>query len=136
MNAMLTQKGAMAYSQVSHVSGVEGASPHKLIDILLAGAIENISIAKGHMERNNPASKGAAISKSIEILDELRISLDLSTGELAENLDALYLYAQKSLITTNQNNDQLLLNGVSQLLTDLRNSWNTIPDKIQQHYKP
>ncbi len=134
MNAMLTQKGAMAYSQVSHVSGVEGASPHQLIDMLLAGAIENISVAKGHMERNDAASKGIAICKAIEIIDGLRVSLDLSKGELAENLDALYLYAQKSLITTNQNNDQQLLHGISQLLTDLRNSWNTIPDEIQQQY--
>ncbi len=134
MNAMLTNKGAMAYSQVSHVSGVEGATPHQLIDMLYTGAIDNISIARGHIKRNNPADKGTAINKAIEIIDGLRISLDLSTGELAENLDTLYSYAQQTLITANQHNDKQLLQGVSQLLTDMRNNWNTISVDIQQQY--
>lgn len=135
MNAMLANQGAMAYTQVNRISGVEGANPHQLVDMLMEGALDKISVAKGLMTRNEIAAKGFAISRAIAIVDGLRSSLDKAGGEISTNLDALYDYMQKLLMDANQQNETKPLDEVTKLLSDLRVSWNSIPDEFRTHHK-
>ena len=130
MNAMLANQGAMAYTQVNRISGVEGANPHQLVDMLMEGALDKISVAKGLMARNEIAAKGFAISRAIAILDGLRNSLDDAGGEITTNLNDLYDYMQRRLMDANQENDTQPLDEVTKLLSDLRVSWNSIPENL------
>lgn len=130
MNAMLANQGAMAYTQVNRISGVEGANPHQLVDMLMEGALDKISVAKGLMTRNEIAAKGFAISRAITILDGLRNSLDDAGGEITTNLNDLYDYMQRRLMDANQQNDTQPLDEVTKLLSDLRVSWNGIPENL------
>ncbi|HID82253.1 MAG TPA: flagellar export chaperone FliS [Chromatiales bacterium] len=132
---MLANQGAMAYTQVNRISGVEGANPHQLVDMLMEGALDKISVAKGLMTRNEIAAKGLAISKAIAILDGLRGSLDEAGGEITTNLNDLYDYMQRRLMDANQQNDTQPLDEVTKLLSDLRVAWNSIPEDLHMGSK-
>lgn len=127
MNAT-TRNAVNAYSQVGIEIGIAGASPHKLIAMLFEGAILSVSAAKLHIQRNETAAKGKAISKAIAIIDEgLKISLDEKVGGvLAQNLKALYEYMCQRLLVANVQNEVEPLEEVGRLLSELKGAWDAI----------
>ena len=132
MNAMLAQNGASAYKQVNRFSGIEGASPHQLIEMLLKGALDKIAIAKGYMAREDWAEKGVELNKSIAIVQELRASIDIeSGGTLAQRLDNLYDYMIRTLLTANLENSTAKLDEVTSLLGEIYESWVLIPGDLR-----
>ncbi len=124
------------YRKVGVHAGIADASPHRLIQMLLEGALDKIHVAKGHMGRGETAAKGKHISWAISIIDGLRSSLDLKAGgELAENLDALYEYMNRRLLEANLHNDEAVLEEVSSLLLEIKQGWDAIPEELR-HRKP
>lgn len=116
--------GAGAYQQVRSRGGVESADPHGLITLLLDGALERIVQARGHMQRNEIAAKGEAISRAIKIIGGLRDSLDRKVDPvLVDRLDSLYEYMSRRLLQANVRNDASVLDEVSDLLHQVRDSW-------------
>ncbi|MGQ5522544.1 flagellar export chaperone FliS [Chitinimonas sp. PSY-7] len=117
-----------AYGQSSIEQDVEHASPHKLICLLYEGAIKALFMAKMHMQNHEIGPKGMAISKAIAIIEEgLRNSLDPEkNGELAANLDTLYDYMSRRLLEANLRNDVDALDEVQLLLSQLKESWESI----------
>jgi len=129
MNAMLAQPGTNAYQQVNRFSGIENATAHQLIEMLLKGALDKIAMAKGYMARNNLQEKGEAITKSIAIVQELHSSLNLEEGgELAQNLESLYDYVSLILLAANQKNDATKLDEATSILNNIYNAWISIPE--------
>ena len=124
---MNTQAALKSYAKVHYRSNVEIASPHRLIDMLYEGAIERIVQAKGAMEFGNIELKGARINSAISIVSGLRESLNEDAGgELAMNLDGLYIYIQRILTNGHIQNDPKLLDEAITLLSDLRQAWKQI----------
>ena len=119
-----------AYSRVGTETGVMIASPHKLILMLFEGARLAVAQAKLHMQRNEIAAKGEAISKAITIIDHgLKASLDLNAGgDLAEKLYALYDYMTSRLVFANLKNELKALEEVGSLLAELHGAWEAIGD--------
>ena len=116
-----------AYSSVNIQSRVTEASPHRLISLLLDGALEKIALAKGHILRNETAHKVKAITRAISIVDGLRLSLDHTVkNELITNLDELYSYMARRLLQANLKSDGEALDEVSHLLKEIREAWNAI----------
>lgn len=129
MNYSQNMKGASQYKQVGAQTGVESATPHRLIQMLLEGALEKINLAKGYMQRGDVALKGTHISWAISIIDGLRMSLDKEAGgEIAANLDALYDYMGRRLVEANLNNDPAVLVEISGLLLEIKSAWDAIPE--------
>jgi len=121
------QNGIFEYRKVGVQSGVESASPHKLIQMLLDGAIEKVQLARGYMERHEIAKKCETVSWAMAIIDGLRSSLNMKDGgAIAENLDALYDYMLRRLLDANLDNDPAALDEVVKLLNELREGWNGI----------
>ncbi len=126
---MNNKSAIQKYTRSSREADVAAASPHRLIQMLLEGALEKIAIAKGHMERKEIAQKGKSISWAIDILDGLRMSLDQEAGgELAANLDSLYDYMSVTLLEANKDNSPEKLNEVSVLLGSIKSAWDRIAD--------
>lgn len=120
-NSMLRQ-----YQQAS-VSAVFTASPHKLIEMCLAGALERIAIAKGAIQRGELAEKARRISAAIAIVEHLRLSLDRAAGgDLAANLDRLYDYIIRRLAQANAGNDPEALDEVRELLGQVKDGWDSL----------
>ena len=119
-----------AYNNVSVRSRIESASPHRLISLLLDGAMEKIAVAKGHIQRNEVAAKSNAIGRAISIVDGLRLSLDHSVkNEITDNLDELYSYMERRLMFANLKSDASILDEVSGLLRELHEAWAAIADQ-------
>jgi flagellar protein FliS len=115
------------YEQVGARSQVEGASPERLIQLMLEGALDRVSLARGAMENGETAAKGERIGKAISLVEGLRASLDHERGgELAGNLDALYEYASRRLLEANLRNDVAILDEVSNLLREIKQAWDRL----------
>lgn len=131
MNASL----AMQQYRQNHVQGgVESASPHRLVQMLMEGAVEKILAAKGFMANNNIPQKGEQISWAISIIDGLRGSLnETEGGEVAANLRSLYDYMERRLIKANLDNDPEILDEVGVLMNEIKSGWDQIPQEY--HHK-
>lgn len=117
--------GANAYAKVGIETGVFAATPHKLIVMLFDGAKMAIDKAYLHIQSNEIAAKGRAISHAISIInDGLRASLNKDVGgEIALSLDALYEYMASRLLEANLKNDLDILTEVTNLIVELREAW-------------
>lgn len=137
MNSMMNNSAALKeYGRVNVQTGIMNASPYRLIQMLLEGALDKIAQAKGHLQRENVKEKGEAISTAVSIIGGLRESLDKSSGgQIAENLDNLYEYISKRLLEANINSDVAILNEVYELLIEIKSAWDAIendPEVIKQ----
>ena len=120
-------KALRQYQRVNAQSGVAYASPHRLIQMLMEGALERIAVAKGCIQRQDIAAKGEQIGKAIDIIGGLRDGLNSDAGgEIAVNLDALYDYLQRRLLQANLNSDITILDEVADLLRPIKEAWDTI----------
>jgi len=129
MNASVAMK---QYRQNHVQGGVETASPHRLVQMLMEGALEKILAAKGFMAANNIAAKGENISWAISIIDSLRSCLNVEVGgEFAQNLYSLYDYMEQQLLQANIKNDPKILDEVGQLMIQIKSGWDAIP---QEHH--
>jgi flagellar protein FliS len=127
MNLHSMRSAMKEYEQVGARSQVEGASPERLIQLMLEGALDRVSLARGAMENGETAAKGERIGKAISLVEGLRASLDHERGgELAGNLDALYEYAARRLLEANLRNDVAILDEVSNLLREIKQAWDRI----------
>jgi flagellar protein FliS len=127
MNQSLTNSALRQYQQVSTDAAVLGANPHRLIEMLMDGALERLANAKGHIQRGEIAPKGEQIGKAIDIIGGLREGLNAEAGgEIAINLDNLYDYLQRRLLQANLNSDSAILDEVAGLLREIKNGWSTI----------
>ena len=125
------------YAQVGNQSSAAFANPHRLIQMLMEGALEKISKAKGFLKNGNIAKKGEHISWAISIIEGLRVSLDHSQGgQISENLESLYVYMNSQLTQANLTNSIEILDEVTGLLIDIKSGWDAIPqDVIDEHTK-
>ena len=123
---------AQTYDRIGVHSGVEEASPHRLILMLMDGALDNIAKARGFMQHGDVARKGEHIGWAITILGGLQASLDKEQGgELAESLDQLYDYMMRRLLEANRKDRLELLEEVGRLLGEIRSGWAQIESQVE-----
>ena len=116
------------YRKLQTETAVETADSHRLIAMLLEGAIERIGRAKAHLERGETARKGEQIGLAVSIIEGLRTALDHERGgEIAANLEALYDYMERRLTEGNLRNDASALEEVAGLLAQIRDAWAAVP---------
>lgn len=121
---MTNQSAAASYQSVKTHASAEAASPHKLIEMLFDGALERIAQAKGAMEYGQIEMRNNKINSAISVVGGLRESLDHDNGgEIAANLDGLYVYVQNTLSRANYNNDPAKLEEAAALLGEIRSAW-------------
>ena len=129
------KSGLNQYQKVGNQSTAAFANPHRLIQMLMDGALEKISRAKGFMEQNNIPKKGEYIGWAISIIEGLRVSLDFEKGgEISENLNALYDYMERRLGTANLENSMEMLDEVTSLLSEIKEGWDSIPKNIIEEH--
>ena len=123
----LNMNALAKYTKVNVQTGVDDASPHRLIQMLMEGALTRISVAKVSIKQGNTINKGENIVKAISIIGGLRDSLDHEVGgQLATNLDNLYEYMTQKLMEANVNNDESALSETHALLTEIKTAWDEI----------
>lgn len=120
-----------SYMDVGLETQVLSASPERLITLLYSGARAAIAQARLYLEQGNIPERGKAIGKAMRLVDEgLKQALDLREGDtLAANLDDLYDYILRTLLTANLRSDAGLLDTADKLLADLQDAWQTSVDR-------
>ena len=122
-----------AYSSVSAHGGVAAADPHKLILMLMDGALERIALARGRIQHQELTEKNRLLSAAVMIIDELKSSLNIKGGGvIAANLDDLYDYMSRQLISANLQNNVEILDEVTHLLREIRSAWVLLPPEARQ----
>lgn len=123
-----SQDSAYAYHLIGAESGLDSASPERLIQMLLDGALDRIATARGHVIRAEPALKGEQIGKAISIVEGLRTSLDPGAGPISANLEDLYDYVQRRLLEANMRDDEAILDEVASLLREIKSAWDVLAE--------
>ncbi|PIE24569.1 MAG: flagellar export chaperone FliS [Neptuniibacter caesariensis] len=120
------------YQNVDLRATVETASPHKLIAMLLDGAMGALAKSKGAIERNEIEERTEHLNKASEIVVGLKGCLDLEQGgEIAANLDALYDYMLRTMMQANSQNDVNKVQEVMDLMLEIKQGWAEMPNEIQ-----
>ena len=126
---MYSHQALNQYRQINTQSAIEQASPHRLVQMLMEGAIQRLAEAKGALARRSVAEKGEAIGKAISIIGGLRDSLKHEVqGDLPSKLDGLYVYMTQRLMKANLYNDAQGVDEVLRLMKTLKEGWDAIAD--------
>ena len=115
---MATINPYQAYQQNS----VMTASPQELTLMLYNGSLKFMKMAKRAMADKNFEEKNTNIIKAQNIVQELRITLDLDI-EMSASLAQMYEYMYSRLLEANMKNNTEALEEVETLMTDMRNTW-------------
>lgn len=104
---------------------VRDASPTELVSLLYEGLARRLHAAAAAIERQDLSEKGAAIGRCLDIVGHLRTSLDHAAGgELAINLERIYVYWTARLTEANVRSRREPLDELLGQLETLRSSWN------------
>jgi len=126
---MMTHNAIAAYQQNDVELSVYSARPVELVVMLYDGAIQSLVQANALIQRGDIQAKAQQIIRATNIISELSGVLDLEQGEVAQNLDGIYGYARKQLISANLRNDQRKINEVVHLLKELRSAWQELAQR-------
>ncbi len=113
-----------AYTQVMVNAST---TPLDLIILLYDGAIDYLKKALFYINQGDNSQKIRYLSKVMAIVEELLSSLDMEEGgEVAENLQNLYVYILKETTIANAKNDVKKVKHIEILLKELRTAWRRI----------
>lgn len=104
---------------------VETTSQGKLIVLLFNGAIQRAEESRHLMgaDKMDIETINNKLIRAQDIIAELRSALDMSVGEIGENLDRSYEYFQYLLVQANIKKDPDLLVECVELMTIIRDTW-------------
>jgi flagellar biosynthetic protein FliS len=106
------------------------AEPVELVRILHRSALESLRDARAHLVGGDIAGRSAAISKTMNIVRELSLSVNHeSDPALARRLVELYDYIQRRLLAGHLEQSEKPLLEVTGLLTTLCEAW----EKVEIH---
>lgn len=127
------QQFAKTYQQDALEAKVLGAGTVDLIVQFYEGAIAAIRLAQQGIEAAQFEQKTRQINKAYEIVDCLDRVLDLERGgEVAQNLNGLYDYIKRRLMSANADNDVEALAEAIKLLAELNEGWKGLAQKVRQ----
>ncbi len=126
-----------AYKKVSVDSQLTAASPHKVIQMLMEGAIERLIQGKTAMLKKDIALKGERLGKALDIIISLRSCLSMADGgDIANNLDSLYDYMIRQISHANSDNLESPLDDVIHILREIKSAWDQIPPQYHNMAHP
>jgi len=107
-------------------SAVLTATPEQLVVMLYDGANRFLTQSAIAMRETRPAIAGEKLRRAEAIIDELLATLDMSVGEIAEQLQALYLFFKEHLSAARLEQSADKVEEVARLMRELRSAWASI----------
>ncbi|MCE9952038.1 flagellar export chaperone FliS [Aeromonas allosaccharophila] len=121
------KKSLKAYTTMNLQAELAVADPHRVIQLMMQVCLERLAQAKGSIERRDFEGKSIAISKSMAIINGLQDSLDMSYGEVPEQLAMLYDYMKERLLDASKDMDVAAIDEVAKLMITVKSGWDSIP---------
>lgn len=101
---------------------LETSNKQELVAKLFNEASLSLKRAMKAIDNKDYGAANEHIKKSEVIVTTLNNSLDMNY-EIAEQLRSLYTYMQRRLLEANLNKDNAILQEISRMLSDLRDTW-------------
>ena len=128
---MLNQNALRAYEQVGQDFLVEGASRHRLVEILFTELLASLDRALLGIKVEDRAAQSAGVTKAQVIVYSLNASLDFERGgSVAHSLAELYEWARQQLIATNRDKPTERLTAVRAAMSEISEAWSSIAGKV------
>ena len=105
---------------------VETASQGRLIIMLYDGALKNLRNAQHCITSKDINGAHRMLIKAQDIIKELNFTLNMSAGEISNNLRNLYLYMLQRLVEANMAKDNSKIEEVVELLSTLKEAWDAV----------
>ncbi|QEL56615.1 flagellar export chaperone FliS [Chromobacterium paludis] len=127
LNSRMLKQFNQAYANDALKAAVYGASPIGIVVMLYEGVIKAAISASIAIDAGRFDEKARMISKAVDILEGLRIALDLEQGsEAAVNLNDLYIYMKMRLAQASLKNDKEILSEVKSLMETILPAWQQV----------
>ncbi|POZ62632.1 flagellar export chaperone FliS [Chromobacterium alticapitis] len=127
LNSRMLKQFNQAYANDALKAAVYGASPIGIVVMLYEGVIKAVISASIAIDAGRFDEKARMISKAVDILEGLRIALDLGQGsEAAVNLNDLYIYMKMRLAQASLKNDKEILSEVKGLMETILPAWQQV----------
>ena len=111
---------------------VETATPESLVLMLYDGALRFMTQAEIAFEENNIEKINNLLLRVQAIFTELQCSLDRDKGgDIASNLERLYVFFNSKLIEANMKKDVNSLLEIKPMVQNLRDTWEVAMQKHQ-----
>jgi flagellar protein FliS len=104
-------------------SAVLTATPEQLVVMLYDGANRFLTQSAIAMREGRAGLAGEKLRRAEAIIDELLATLDMSVGDIAERLQALYLFFKDHLMAARLGQDAAKVDEVARLMRELRGAW-------------
>ena len=116
-----------ASPQAYRESSVLTASPEQLVVMLYDGVGRFLRQAE-HLLREGGSYEQAheRMNRGEAIIDELLATLDMDQGQIAERLQAIYVYCKRCLVDARADRDPDKVALVIRLLGELRDAWSQV----------
>lgn len=102
---------------------LETASPGKLLLMLYDGALRFLTQAHQAMGESRFQEAQGFVLRAEDIITELMATLDMSYGEIPQNLYNLYEYFNWRLVQAMAKRDPAMIEEVQERLRELRSAW-------------
>jgi flagellar protein FliS len=111
---------------------VETANPISLVIMLYDRAIVLLDKAKNEISEKQYEAKNNTLNKTSDIILELLTTLDKDKGgEIASSLSNLYNFVLREITDANTNLSTKALDNAKRILSELRESWESIKDNTE-----
>ena len=121
-----------AYQQKYKDQSIQTASPEKLLLLMYEGAIKFVKKGILAAEKKNIAERGMNIGRAYDIILELNNTLDHKIGgEIAKNLEQLYMFITDQLTKANITGDPQYLRASLKILETLYEGWSKAIEKLK-----
>ncbi len=104
-------------------SSVMTASPEQLVVMLYDGALRFLRQTEAAYGEGAWQHGGDRLTRAEAIVDELLATLNMDAGELANRLQAIYVFCKRQMIEARLERDAVKIRSVIRLLDDLRDAW-------------
>lgn len=112
-------------------NSVSTASPGELTLMLYNGCLKFIKFASQAMKEKNYETKNTNIQKAQRIIQELMVTID-PEAPISKEILPLYDFINRRLMDANTKNDPAILDEVTVLVTDFRDTWKEVIKQTRQ----
>lgn len=110
-----------ARQYTSHTA--QTATPGQLVVMLYDGFLRFAAQASAAFERGDLGEAGIRLTRAQAIVTELRVTLDMTQGPIAQNLASIYDYVGERLTAGRLSQDTAQIDEAVRHMSDLRSAW-------------
>jgi flagellar protein FliS len=119
--------GTARYQSVDIASRIEGATPHRLVQIMYEELLKSLDAMAFATSRGDYVQRGEHQSKVLAILTGLETSLDFDKGgQIAVDLVAIYREARRLVVAGGREGDAQLIIQAREMIQEISSAWDGI----------